>query len=287
MNKIFKLILTFVIILGAIVGGFFLFTKGPEPLPPVNPDTYEMYRTQFIMDWEQKGDWDEQLFLSHCDLVNQLSTDHNVVPLKDMNTSTAVEVVHDKIFAAWASAACRKKTVDKYIKAISIIGKEDSNAKSNPLVIQIEDVYKVYKSAYDQAYQGISLEPNFDGSSWKSYDDYSRRVRAKRDDMLNNEIYKKYLSNITDIKNNLNNIPDRLSGARTRFYNSLAMEIVDYYNAIPDSTRTSEQLTTLRASRNNYEDEYASSTAINACARQFNIDVQNNETNANLDEVHL
>lgn len=284
MNKIFKLILTFVIILGAIVGGFFLFTKSPEPLPPVNPDTYEMYRKQFIEDWKQKGDWDEQLFMSHCDLVNQLSTNHNVVPLKDMNTSTAVEVVHDKIFTEWASATCKKKTIDKYVKAISIIGKEDSNAKSNPLVIQINDVHKVYKSAYDQAYQGISLEPEFNGSSWKSYDDYSRRVRAKRDNILNDETYKKHLSNIADIKKNLNNIPDRLSSARTKFYNSLAMEIVDYYNAIPDSTRTSDQLTALRASRNNYEDEYTTSSAINECARQFNVDVQNNETKAKLNE---
>lgn len=284
MNKIFKLILTFVIILGAIVGGFFLFIKILEPLPPVNPDTYEMYRKQFIEDWKQKGDWDEQLFMSHCDLVNQLSTDHNVVPLKDMNTSTAVEVVHDKIFAEWASATCKKKTIDKYVKAISIIRKQDSNAKSNPLVTQIDDVYKVYKSAYDQAYHCISLEPEFNGSSWKSYDDYSHRVRAKRDNILNDETYKKYLSNITDIKKNLNNIPDRLSSARTKFYNFLATEIVDYYNAIPDSTRTIEQLTTLRASRNNYEDEYTTSSVINECARQFNVDVQNNEKKAKLNE---
>lgn len=267
---------------------------GPDPLSPVDQNTYELYRKQFEEDWKQKGDWDEQLFLSHCDMVNQLSLDYNVGPLNDMNTSTAVEVVHDKIFAEWASTTCKYKTVEKYIKAIGVIEKKDKNASLNSLVVKIKDVNKVYRNAYSQAYQEISLTPSYNGLKWEGVDKkekvwssfaaYGNEIKDKRDTMLNNATYKTYLSNITDIKNRLNNLPDRLSSARTKFYNSLAMEIVDYYNAIPDSTRTSDQLTALRASRNNYVDEYTTSSAINECARQFNVDVQNNETKAKLNE---
>ena len=169
--KIFKLILTFVIILGAVVGGFFLITDtGSDPLSPVDQNTYELYRKQFEEDWKQKGDWDEQLFLSHCDMVNQLSLDYNVGPLNDMNTSTAVEVVHDKIFAEWASTTCKYKTVEKYIKAIGVIERNDKNASSNSLVVKIKDVNKVYRNAYSQAYQEISLTPSYNGLKWEGVD---------------------------------------------------------------------------------------------------------------------
>ena len=293
--KIFKLILTFVIILGAVVGGFFLMTDtGSDPLSPVDQNTYELYRKQFEEDWKQKGDWDEQLFLSHCDMVNQLSLDYNVGPLNDMNTSTAVEVVHDKIFAEWASTTCKYKTVEKYIKAIGVIEKNDKNASSNSLVVKIKDVNKVYRNAYSQAYQEISLTPSYNGLKWDGVDKkekvwssfaaYGSEIKDKRDNMLNNATYKTYLSNITDIKNRLNNLPDRISNARSNFYNSLATDIVDYYNAIPDSTRTRSQLTDLRTSRANFEDEYSENQKINDCASQFNRDVNNNEEKAKLNE---
>ena len=293
--KIFKLILTFVIILGAVVGGFFLITDtGSDPLSPVDQNTYELYRKQFEEDWKQKGDWDEQLFLSHCDMVNQLSLDYNVGPLNDMNTSTAVEVVHDKIFAEWASTTCKYKTVEKYIKAIGVIEKNDKNASSNSLVVKIKDVNKVYRNAYSQAYQEISLTPSYNGLKWEGVDKkekvwssfaaYGNDIKDKRDNMLNNATYKTYLSNITDIKNRLNNLPDRISSARSSFYNSLATDIVDFYNAIPDSTRTRSQLTDLRTSRQNFEDEYSVNQKIDDCASQFNRDVNKNEEKAKLNE---
>lgn len=287
--------MTFVIILGAVVGGFFLMTDtDPDPLPPVDLNTYELYRTQFKEDWKQKGDWDEQLFLSHCDLTNQLSLKYNVGPLNDMNTLTAVEVVYDKIFAEWDSPMCNYTTIKKYIKAIGVIETNDNNASSNSLVVKIKDVNKVYQNAYFQAYQEISLTPKYDGRQWEGVDkntkvwpsfaEYGKEIKNNRDNMLNNDTYKTYLSNITDIKNRLNNIPDRILVAKSNFYNSLATKIVDYYNAIPDSTRIKSQLTDLRYSRAEFEKEYSENQKINDCASRFNRDVNKNEEKAKLNE---
>ena len=67
--KAIKLVLTFVLILGGVVGALYLFINPtPPPLPSIPDTTYQTYREQFERDWEQAGDWDEQLFISHYDL---------------------------------------------------------------------------------------------------------------------------------------------------------------------------------------------------------------------------
>lgn len=287
MKKILKLILVFAVILGAVIGAFFatMNTRYDDILPVILPGVYEMYSDQIENEWEQKGDWDEDLFKMHCDLLNQLSTEYDVTQLREKESFLVVEVVHDKIFAEWASASCRYATIDKYAKALNLICTTYNTAKSNPLVDKIQKVDKVYRSAYNQAYRVIWLTPEFNGTSWNSFDAYSSRVRSDRDKIMNNSIYKEYLSNITDIKNRLNNISSELSSARTSFYNSLATEIAGYYNAIPAESRTWDQLESLRSCRNKYEDEFGSSSEITLCARQFNSDVQNNEIRARLNEM--
>jgi hypothetical protein len=119
--KAIKLVLTFVIILGGVLGAFYLFTNTDGgTLPPPPDTTYQTYREQFERDWEQAGDWDEQLFISHYDLVQQLSTQYETATLNDLNTKTATEVVYKKIFDEWNSPSCAKNTVEKYNNAIKM-----------------------------------------------------------------------------------------------------------------------------------------------------------------------
>lgn len=278
--KSIKLLAAFLIILGSVVGILFLtrYIDEKKKLPIPEVDKYELYRKLIETEWSEAVDWNESLFLSHCDLVNQLSSKmQNVEPLRDLVTFNAIEIVSDKIFAAWASSTCKKSTVDKYVNAVSIICRKDSKAKNNPAVKEIQKVSAVYKKAYEMAYQTISMSPTFDGSSWSSFDSYSSKILSDRDAMLNNTIYKNYLANITELKSRFTSIPDVLSKARADFYNELASEIVAFYGNIPKESRTQDQLKQLRNVRDTYEKEYCTSPLINDCAKQFNIDVQNNE----------
>ena len=103
--KAIKVIAFFFLILGGVVGAFYLITStdvGALPSPPNL--TYQTFREQFEKDWEQAGDWDEKLFMSHCDLVQQLSTQYETATLNDLNTKTATEVVYKKIFDEWETS---------------------------------------------------------------------------------------------------------------------------------------------------------------------------------------
>lgn len=275
-----KLVLTFVIILGGVIGAFYLFKKtDPDSLPPISDTTYQTYREQFENDWEQKGDWDEDLFMSHCDLVQQLSTRHETATLNDLNTKIATEVVYKKIFDEWNSPSCAKNVIEKYNNAIKVIEKNDNNAKTDPNVQKIKNVYATYISAYSLAHQSIGLTPHFDGSNWNSYSNYSSTMTDKRTSMLGNSNYKEYLSNIVDIKNGLNAIPDKLSSGRTRFYNDLANFIISYYSQTASSERIRSELNDLRNAISKYEGEYSSNSRLSSFARDYANDVYNNENN--------
>lgn len=278
--KAIKLVLTFVIILAGVLGAFYLFNDNRSAkLPPPPDTTYKTFRDQVEKDWKQAGDWDEKLFVSHCDLVQQLSTGYETGTLKDLNTKTATEVVYKKIFEEWRSTSCVKSVVEKYNNAIKVIESNDNNAKTDPNVQKIKKVYATYISAYSLAHQSIGLSPHFDGSNWNSYSNYSSTMRGKMSSMLENSNYKEYLSNIVDIKNGLNAIPDKLSNGRSRFYGELANRIINYYSRTASSERTRPELNSLRNAISKYEEEYSSNGRLSSFARDYANDVYNNENN--------
>ena len=83
--KIVKFLLVFVIILGGVVGAFWLIGGSTGyGLDEPSDDTYQTYRKQFENDWKNKGDWSDSLFSAHCDMVRMLSMEYNVAPLKDL-----------------------------------------------------------------------------------------------------------------------------------------------------------------------------------------------------------
>lgn len=281
--KIVKLLLVFVIVLGGVVGAFYLIgggtSSGLEELPV---DTYQMYRSQFENDWKNKGDWSDSLFSAHCDMVRQLAHEHNVTPLKDLNTTTAVEVVNDKIFKEWESVSCRKTIVENYVAALGKIQIEDENAKSNPIVQKINAVNDTYKKAYVLAHKSVGLSPNYDGSSWNSFANYSNSMLSEKSSILDNANYKQYLANIKEIKEGLNAIPSKLDNARTHFYNELANEIINHYRNIEKASRTRSELNELRSARNKYNNEAPSSNNnLNNFCNLFADDVDQNESNGN------
>lgn len=279
--KVVKLILAFIVVLGCVVGAFFLINGkgGSVLLPPPPDDIYQTYRKQFEQDWKDKGDWDEQLFSEHCDKVRILSKEYDAAPLNDLNTTTAVEIVSDKIFNEWASASCRKSTIEHYINALGKIQAEDSNAKNNPNVKKILDVYQTYKEAYSLAHTNVGLSPHFNGSSWNSFANYENGLNNKKRAMESDANYRTHLSNIKELKDGISALPSKLERAKSSFYSNLANEIVSYYRKkYEPSLRTREQLVELRSIRDKYNQEWPSKNqGLQSFCKEFGDDVDDNE----------
>lgn len=277
--KPIKLIITFVLILGGIVAAFHFFLK-PDPTPIIVFDgtALQEYRKQFEDDWKNAGDWNEDMFKSHCDLIHQLEIqNYDVVALNDMNTATAVEVVYEQIFNEWKTPTCKRQKIDNYMKAIATIEQSEVNAASNPNVELIKQVNKVYLQAYNLSKKKLGLTPTFDGYNWNSYSSYALSVESQKSSILNNPEYKEYLNNITEISSGLSSISAKLSSGRASFYNSLALKIRSYYEDTPRSERTRSDLSRLRNVISKYESEYSSNSSLNSFARSYADDVYENE----------
>lgn len=257
--KLLKLILVFAVILAAVVGAFFLMNGGSGITPPPEGNDYEMYSKQFAADWEQAGDWNEKLFRQNCETVRQLSTEYSkesTQTLGDINTVRATVIVYEKIFAEWAKPACRFDVVKKYRDAVNVITEEDPKASSDKNITMIKDVYATYTEARALAGKAIGLSPSFNGTSWSpSFSAYSNGITHRRTAILGNANYKKYLSDISEIKNGLAAIPGKLSEARERYYNVLAQRIISYYDNVE---RTSSNNSDLRAVYARYRNERGS-----------------------------
>lgn len=292
--KLLKLTLIFVVVLGAIAGGFFLMTKSESnPLPEIDTDMYESYRSRFAHEWEGKGDWDENLFQSQCALINQLSLDYNVTPLRDMVTLNALEIVYEKLFEQWGKVDCDKKTIDRYVKVLTDhIENENPNAKENPLSKEIKEVNKVYQDAWWMGTQKINLTPKFDmvNSSWTGSDSYKKefasfskyreKIEKSKKNIESKSIYKSKLSHIKAIKDGISGIPQKLNDAEKKFYESLATQIIDEYDDIPSDKRDSLQADTLRELRAAYKDAYGSvDKSLNEFVDNFRRDAINNARN--------
>ena len=278
--KAIKLLITFVVLLALVYLAFRIVPKPPvsHDLSDPSDETLKEMRTQIEQDWEQTNDWDETVFEKHCDKLNQMRNDYSVGTLVDMNTRLAVETVYKKLMDdEWKSESCREKVVNKYINALSVIIKADANAKDNNNVKKLYQVNDVYKKALSVSRIRIGLSHEFNGSSWNSFSEYSKKIKDRRDFINSNIIYKEHLSNIREIKNGLANIDSRLSEARIAFYKSLAKAITSYYSRIPSSERNNSQLWTLRKVRDRYNSEYHEHENLNGFVKAFYSDVRNNE----------
>lgn len=276
--KAIKLILVFIVVLGGVVLAFYYSTRADIiESNAISDSSLQQYREQFEKDWESAGDWNKDIFMRHCDLIKQLSTTNEIESLNDLNTSTAVEVIYKRIFNEWGKKNCSKNKIDKYIAAISTIEDSDNRASSNPNIKLIKEVNYVFTKAYKFSHQKFGLVPQFDGSNWNSYTVYSSGIESQKRKILEDVNYKKYLSNIYEISYALDNVTLRLSEGRKKFYNTLALEIIESYNVKLNTERTRADLNSLRNIISKYENEYGSNTSLSSFVSSYADNVYENE----------
>lgn len=276
--KAIKLFLVFAVMLAAVVGIFkWLNHHGDNMrLFPPSDDLLQEYQKDMEKKWREKADWDKDLFEKNEDRIRQLEKKYAVTALRDMNTRFAIEQIRTQLMSEWKSAGCQKQVVEKYVQAIGVVCQADSLAAADRNVQELKRINTVYCMALEVAHMKIGLTPNFDGRNWRSFDAYRNGVLQKKLGVLNDATYKRYLSGITEIKQGLNGIDQRLNNARSSFRVSLANSIIAHFKRIPPYERTNEQRRLLSSLRERYREEFGENSNLNSLVKQFRKDVDNN-----------
>lgn len=278
--KILKLVGLFVIVAGVIIGLLFLSGKGSKGLSNNRPNDTLLreYKAEFAKDWDEKQDWDVNIFRRHCMDIKTLAKDYDVTELNDYNISEANDIVYEKIFALWKSPNCKKEDVDRYRAAVDTIVHYDPKMANNTGIKKIKEVYAVYEDAYDFVKDPLIISPFFDGKIWNDFNSFADRQRTHKDRILNDTAYKSYLNNITQLKDELETLDSRLSEVKRSFYSLLENQIRNYYNNIPSARRDREQLNELsRVVSKYYLENSSASLSLKNLQTQFRKDVEENE----------
>lgn len=285
--KAIKLILLFIAVLGCIVGFFFLSGgSGEGGIEVADADQIQKYRKECKKAWQRNQDWNEETFLKYHDLASQSKN----TQLKDLNTSKAITITKNKIFAQWHSSDCHHDSIQKYLDAIKTIKSKDSNAKNNVSVKEIEKVDSVYQVAYtfvndDKQYK---IYPSLTGSNydfeWTKFSDHSKvkKINQQKKDITDNPDYTEHLSNIDEIKTGLDDIPNKLEKSKEKYYNKLAEKLVKEFQKIPKEERIRIQLNNLGDAQTTIQNEN-NGTAPETLSKfytEFDQDVENNEYKA-------
>lgn len=260
MMKLLKLLLLFAAILGGIVAASLWLRPQPaSELPAIPNETLAQNRERFEQEWQQQGDWDRQMFLAQCNMVDQLGTLHDVSELRTFVAQKALQVVRNRVVAEWASPTCREYQVDKYVSAIDTITSNCPAQRSAPEVLEVKRVNAVYRRALAFVNRTVGMSPDYRGrDNWNSFTQYANSLHNTRTALLSNADYKQYLVRITRITDGLQGLDHRIDAARERFRADLARSIMDYYRQAGYTTHNYADLT----------------FAVSAYYRQFRYDSQ-------------
>ncbi|MBO7265327.1 MAG: hypothetical protein J6U91_03760 [Alistipes sp.] len=276
--KIVKLALIFIAIVGVIVGIFFIdidIDGITRPIGQITDIRLKELRAEIENGWKERTDWDKEFFVDYHKEIDVISRDFSVTTLRNFHTSQAVAIVHKKIFEHWSTAQCNKNNVDVYRNAVNIICNEDNDAKNNPTVNEIINVYNLYIKALGLATSNFVPKSGFNGSTWKSYDSYMREQKQAINSILGDTRYRSSLANITAIRNGLNGAEGRMASGKTKYYDNLVNEITTYYSGLE---RTNENLNKLFGINSTYCSEYRQSQKLQGFITNFANEVYANPT---------
>lgn len=278
MNKIFKLILVFVVVLGVIVcaatlPSLFDGDSGPHIQ---SGETFSKDIKKIESEWSSLGDWDKELFDKQLMRVNiSKYSSSQKMQLQSCCANAAIQVVNGKILGEWGKADCQHATIKKYLNAINVICAKNVGAKTNENVKLIRKINGVYDQARELAASNFVPQAKLDKYlSWTSYTDHAKKQKNKVANVRGNSYYRTYMSNIRHLNNGLSeaSVNNRINSGRSVYYANVAKAIVAHFKS---KERTQGNLNTLRACRNQFVSEYGASTELNNFASQFADEVYN------------
>lgn len=258
--KAIKLIFAFLLVVGCLVGALMLAGSEDAPIRQeisAANNRIAKYYDKFTQSWNDAADWDSELFRRNCADVSVLSAKYNVSELHDHNVNLAFQTVNSKMFDLWHSPDCTKADVDRYIAAIDTITAYAPYMENNDGVKKLREVYAVFAEADNFVHKGFGLQPRFNGNdgTWNDFNIYRDGQIQQRNKIKSNPLYSSHLSNITYLKDGLNQTEAKLGEARTLFYDALSRQIQNHYLGIDVSDRTPEKRNEFLSCINKFEAE--------------------------------
>lgn len=246
--KFLKLLGIFVVLLGVVVGALFLSTDDIEVQTEDESlvDQSDQLISKIRNKWGTATAWDADLFREQEDDItrfrsSKLISESNKRELTHLLHITVIQKVKNRVFEEYGKTDCSYQVVEDNMKGIDIICQRQSDWKANPDVKLLNDCFMTYKTIRSFARSSFSLdtklEKNSDGThQWRDYKSYMSSMESTAAGHRSNDIYREYLSNISELKDGLasENVKKKLNLGCTDYATKLATKLVEDYPSSAD-----------------------------------------------------
>lgn len=256
--KILKLIGFFVIVAALFVGVSFIkgSEEGSENVPQGADSIFTKLNEKIELEWIGVNTWNQKLFDTQLyrvennkDYIRKAQSDL----LIDAIGAHACAKIWDAMKAELSKSDCKKSEIKKLVAGKKYVVSKSQFASSNANIKSVDSCYTSYKTIREFATKKFKKDPEFNDASWQNYSDYKAGQRKLKEKYLKDPYYK-YLKNIDEIKNGLNEIDNKLSSAEKEYYANLSKKIIEYFDA---QERTEENKDKLSTCMNRFKKEWS------------------------------
>jgi hypothetical protein len=239
--KFLKLIILFVIIVGAIILAFnwdslFGSSKSTDDFGTTDiidiPEKCDEIRDA----WENAASWDESLYRSLRDDINQskgmgLFTEEGYNTVNNTLRENAANKACDSYLLELKKTDASYSLLDKHYSGVQFIMKEGKMDK-DPRIINIQELHSLYCKIRQFSQSSHLIKPDFDAENgrWDSFVSLQNRIIDTASSYKSNSRYKdlKHISGFADALDE-SKLKNQIGTQRTEFYQNLSKQIIRYF----------------------------------------------------------
>jgi len=248
--KALKLFLLAAVVLAVIVG-LLMLTGNKSGLGGASSDNEELFtelQEEIENDWQDREDWDAELFESTTDRLRQEKDElgNGYRTLLDLVSDYGSALLCQAMMDEFARPECDSNRIESLHADLDAFLERATGYQNDNRVQQMQGVYNLYRNILGASSKRYGLSPSFDYDSgtWRDFSSYSSRILNECNGFSSN-VYYPYLKDAQIVINALGNVRNKMDQAKTTFKNELARQIINAYKQHERTDETAEQLNSL------------------------------------------
>lgn len=246
--KILKLAILVIVVLGIVIGAFFLTSSSVDiPDKKVVSMAAQKRSEQISKDFSEATGWNQEYYERQANEIDQdeaskLISETDRKLLHEQLDNAATNRLYALMTEEFAKTDCSATTIGQLHEGVVFL---KQRATADKRLATLEQCYRTYQEIRSYIGRNVSFATGFNGSSWKSLSDHRSTVTNKVSGYRNSSVYKQYLSNIAELKSGLSGMEAKANKAAAGYYSRLANEIYEYYYSSPESGSDNSQFSSV------------------------------------------
>lgn len=236
--KILKLAILVIVVLGVVVGAFFLTSPSADiPADSVVSHEAQGRSDRIKKDFSETAAWSQEAYVRQANEIDQDEASGNISGtdrrlLHDQLNNAAINQLYAQMTGEFSKPSCSNAVITELYSGVKAL---QAKVPADQRLATLEQCYGKYEAIRRFVAGPVSFPIGFNGTSWKSLSEHQSAFRQKLNGYRNDALYKQYLSNITELKSGLSGMEAKAAKEAAGYYRRLADQIYSHYCESADS----------------------------------------------------